>query len=165
MKQLNVRELTAQLCARQAKKHQSFDRILEMCFMVIKRHADKNTLFCLYEVPEFVLGMPLYDLNECITYLIEKLQGNGFLVKYYFPRVLYISWNVNEIKEEKLQRDLTLIKTLNAPKPRQSRKQSALSSSSTVAATKTVSTTLPTKASFIKSVKQFKPSGKIVLDV
>lgn len=165
MKQLNVRELTAQLATRQAKRHQCFDRILEMCFMVIKRHADKNALFCLYEVPEFVLGMPLYDLNECISYLVEKLKANGFLVKYYFPRVLYISWNVNEIKEDKLQRDLSLIETLNAPKPRQSRKQSALPSSTTVATTKTVSTSLPTKAGFIKSVKQFKPSGKIVLDV
>jgi hypothetical protein len=52
------------------------------------------------EVPEYVCGFPLYDLNSCIKYLIDSLKVNGFLVKYYFPKVLYISWDFEEIKNE-----------------------------------------------------------------
>ena len=34
----------------------------------------------------------MYDLNECIQFVVQKLTVNGFYVKYFFPRVLYISW-------------------------------------------------------------------------
>lgn len=170
MKQLNVRELTSQLQLRQVRRHLCFDKILEMCFGHIKRHADKNQLFCFYEVPEFMIGMPLYDMNECLAYIIEKLKENDFLVKYYFPRILYISWNINEINEEKLQNNISLIKTIapsKAPRAKRQPRKNIVCTTAANANTCQPSQTQisPTKVSFVKSVKQFKPSGKLVLDV
>lgn len=163
MKHLNVRDLNASIATRQARKEICFDKVLECCFHQVKKHADKNVLFCFYEVPEFMIGYPLYNLNECIAYIVAKLQKNDFLVKYYFPQILYISWNVEEIKEEKLRRNLGIIKMLEgpaAPPPgkvaRKPRKQIA---------SKTPMLTTANNAGFIKSVKQLKPSGKIVLDL
>lgn len=45
-----------------------------------------------------MMGFPVYDLNSCLTYVIDSLKKNGFLVKYYFPKVVYVSWDYNEIE-------------------------------------------------------------------
>lgn len=167
MKPLNVRELTKQLQTRQQKRNQSFEKVLEICYNSIRRNADKNQLFCFFEVPEFIIGLPVYDLNECILYVVEKLRSNDFLVKYYFPRILYVSWNINEINEEKLQNNLKLIKNIETPtkapsyKPRVKKQETSITKMPTTVTT----TTSSPKASFVKSVKEFKPSGKLVLDI
>ncbi len=54
------------------------------------RNCDK---FVFFLVPEFVLGIPRYDISTCITYIIDKLLDNGFLVRYTHPNLLFISWN------------------------------------------------------------------------
>lgn len=54
------------------------------------RNCDK---FCFYLVPEFVLGIPRYNIETCISYVIDKLLDNGFLVRYTHPNLLFISWN------------------------------------------------------------------------
>jgi hypothetical protein len=59
--------------------------------MVARQKINNDYLF--YIVPEVIFGFPKYNLNECIAYLIEKLQENGFNVKYTHPNLLFISWN------------------------------------------------------------------------
>jgi hypothetical protein len=51
-----------------------------------------NEQFIFFVVPEFIFGIPRYDINTCITFLIDKLNENGFLVKYTHPNLLFISW-------------------------------------------------------------------------
>jgi hypothetical protein len=48
--------------------------------------------FCWFIVPEIIIGVPKYDQGSCIAYLIDKLKENGFLVHYYHPNTLLISW-------------------------------------------------------------------------
>ena len=40
-----------------------------------------------------MLGVPSYNQAMCITYVIDKLQNNGFNVRYTHPNMLLISWN------------------------------------------------------------------------
>ena len=35
---------------------------------------------------------------------MKQLRSNGFLVKYYFPKILYISWDPREIRDYKKQK-------------------------------------------------------------
>jgi len=49
--------------------------------------------FCFFLVPEFVLGIPRYNIETCITFVIDKLLDNGFKVRYTHPNLLFISWN------------------------------------------------------------------------
>jgi len=49
--------------------------------------------FCWFVVPEFILGVPSYNHNECVVYLVERLMENGFMVKYTHPNLLLISWH------------------------------------------------------------------------
>lgn len=51
-----------------------------------------NEPYIFYIVPEFILGVPRYNVKHCIIYVIEKLEENGFIVKYTHPNMLFISW-------------------------------------------------------------------------
>ena len=48
--------------------------------------------YCWFLVPEMLLGVPRYNLATCIAYVIDKLQNNGFKVRYTHPNMLFISW-------------------------------------------------------------------------
>lgn len=83
------------------KKHQKdliklnlYKKILNRVHNKIKIHSNKlNHLKCIwYQVPEILLGEPLYESASCIAYLIHSLKENGFLVHYYVPNMLFISW-------------------------------------------------------------------------
>ena len=48
--------------------------------------------YCWFVVPEMMIGVPKYDQAKCISYVIDKLQVNGFRVRYTHPNLLFISW-------------------------------------------------------------------------
>ena len=48
--------------------------------------------YCWFVVPEMMIGVPRFDLAACIAYVIDKLQTNGFKVRYTHPNLLFISW-------------------------------------------------------------------------
>ena len=51
-----------------------------------------NTQQLIYLVPEFIPGVPRFDMKECIIYLAYNLRSSGFFVNYTHPNALYISW-------------------------------------------------------------------------
>jgi hypothetical protein len=51
-----------------------------------------NEHYCWFLVPEMMIGVPKFDVGTCIAYLIDKLQTNGFKVRYTHPNLLFISW-------------------------------------------------------------------------
>ena len=53
------------------------------------RNSEKFSFFL---IPEFILGIPRYDMAECTSFIIEKLSDNGFMVKYTHHNLLFISW-------------------------------------------------------------------------
>lgn len=72
-----------------------FDKILDRIHKKIKttarlRNSDCN---CFFIIPEFILGLPRYNIANCTNYIINKLNDNGFKVKYTHPNMLFISWN------------------------------------------------------------------------
>lgn len=100
MNRLNILELHRTLNEKKQKKYDCFDKILESCHKRIKYQTQNNKLNYFYEVPLYVVGFPIYDISLCIQYLIDVLEKEGFLVKYFFPKYLYISWDFNEIATE-----------------------------------------------------------------
>ena len=93
-KYLSAKDILAVQSRKLNKRSESFDQILEKCYKTIKKSVEvlRNNYNFLFEVPEFIIGYPLYDLNECIEFVVQKLTENGFYVKYFFPRILYIYW-------------------------------------------------------------------------
>ena len=80
--------------SRQLRRMKIYDRLLQNCHKRIKTssNGDKNKCMCVYRVPPFKFGEPVYDLNTAIIYIIDKLKDNGFDVHYNEPNEIYISW-------------------------------------------------------------------------
>ena len=51
-----------------------------------------HDMFCFYVIPEFLVGVPRYDLAACTGFIINKQKKNGFHIKYTYPNLLFISW-------------------------------------------------------------------------
>jgi hypothetical protein len=49
--------------------------------------------FCSYIMPEVLIGYPNYNLSDCLVFIINRLQTDGFLTRYIHPNLLFISWN------------------------------------------------------------------------
>lgn len=47
----------------------------------------------MFQVPQFILGMPLYDPFQCTGYVIQTLKAQGFHVRYYHPNTLHVDWS------------------------------------------------------------------------
>lgn len=103
MKQLNIFDLHRTINDKKMRVSECYDKVLEICHKKIKTGADKQKLNCIIEVPSYVVGYPIFDYNKCIEYVYESLKKNGFLVKYYFPKYLYISWDFEEINSNKTE--------------------------------------------------------------
>ncbi len=91
---LDLDELYTQEKITEDHKIKIYQKILTRIHNKIK-HTSKirnNKKFCMYLLPEFILGVPRYNINNCTTYVIDKLMNNGFHVKYTHPNLLWISW-------------------------------------------------------------------------
>ena len=85
----------------------SYEKILQKCHQKIKSTSlkHKGNTFCFYVVPNLVFGVPIFNQNECIVYIVQALIKNGFYVVYTHPNLIYISWfqrqNSLEYKKKK----------------------------------------------------------------
>jgi hypothetical protein len=104
--QINIYDLYRDMKEIKEKKNYCYNQILYKVHDRIKRINKKERYKIMYDVPEFVFGLPNYNINKCIAYVIKQLRGNGFLVRYYFPKILYISWDPVEIQDYKKQQRL-----------------------------------------------------------
>lgn len=89
---------------KETNRTRSFDQIMELCHRRIRNIASYGGMNCFYEIPGVLVGFPLYNLEECIQYVVEKLRGTGFLVQLLPPPqigVVYISWDPQEIKPKR----------------------------------------------------------------
>lgn len=92
MKQLNIFELQNSINKKKQQRVNVYESVLSKCHMKIQIAAKKEKYECFYDVPQYVVGLPLFNINECVDFIISQLQNNGFHVKYYFPKLLHISW-------------------------------------------------------------------------
>ena len=73
-------------------RKETYDVIVRRAHHRIQTVAKRNEIHCVFQLPQMIVGMPLYDPFECCGYLIRTLKQEGFLVKYYHPNILYINW-------------------------------------------------------------------------
>jgi hypothetical protein len=75
-------------------KLELFNKILNRIHVKIRTTSRQklDEQYCWYVVPEIIIGIPKYDQGNCIAYLMDKLKENGFIVRYFHPNTLFISW-------------------------------------------------------------------------
>ena len=96
---MNVRDIVRLQEEKQKKKLSIFESVLKNVNERIKHAVFQNENFCLYIIPEFMLGNPTYNIQHCTKYIMYHLQKNGFIVYFYSPNILSISWPVKDFQK------------------------------------------------------------------
>lgn len=91
---------------KEQQKVKVYNTILTKCEKKIRWHAQNDQFQCFFEIPVFCLSCPLYNISECVYFIMQKLQSK-FKVHYFSPDdlkkagindvstsggILYISW-------------------------------------------------------------------------
>lgn len=66
--------------------------VLKKVHFKIKFAADNMKNECVYTIPEYIMGMPLYNFKRCKMFIMNRLVKEGFDIKFFIPNILYISW-------------------------------------------------------------------------
>ena len=92
---VNIDELYEKKKNRDLKQLSIFNKILNRIHIRIRvtGRNTKNDQHIWFNVPEYIFGEAVYNKAECIAYLVNKLQDNGFLVRYIHPNTMFISWS------------------------------------------------------------------------
>jgi len=101
MSQLNVNKLYETAKKKELNKYENFDKLLIKCHNKIKAYADNHKTECLYKVPGFTIGIPLYNVDELQEYIISSLLKNGLIVNKHPNYLLYISWDIKNKEKKK----------------------------------------------------------------
>lgn len=76
------------------QKVKTYEKIYEFIEKKIILASSGNNYELIYQVPQYILGLPLYSMSICIDYICKRLKENEFKVKYYEPNVIHIIWKV-----------------------------------------------------------------------
>ena len=98
MSQIDMKELYSTINQKTLKRMELYDSILKKCHSRILYNSGLQRTYCFYQVPEFVIGTPLYDISELRNYVMNSLKTNGFEILYVEPNWLFIYWNVKGAK-------------------------------------------------------------------
>jgi hypothetical protein len=120
MSMLNINDLFINKNEKEKLKEKIYDDVLKQCHKKIVRAVKLNPYnnYCFYVIPKFIFGVPLYNINNCIYYLINNLTKNGFNIKYTHPNLLIITWEKQkEHKSNLLFEPKSNIKSISDYKP------------------------------------------------
>lgn len=65
---------------------------------LVVKHGHSTDTSCLFEVPPYLMGYPIYDMNETLEFLVRSLRENGFHIQLAKETVLFISWEKRYIE-------------------------------------------------------------------
>ncbi len=71
-----------------------YERILSKCFKKIKELSLHEENYCFFEMPEYIPGSPLYNMTECVIFMVNSLQDKGFKARYVDPFMIFITWTI-----------------------------------------------------------------------
>ena len=125
MSQLKIPDLFERTNQKNLRRLEIFDSVLVKCHKRIKYNSDLERTYCFYQIPEFIIGVPLYNIYEMRKYIINSLKNNGFQIMYIDPNWLFISWGQQGVKKlmnttlqkEKKEKEKSKYKSIDTYKP------------------------------------------------
>ena len=93
-----MKELYSTINQKTLRRMELYDSILKKCHSRILYNSGLQRTYCFYQIPEFVIGIPLYNISELRNYVMNSLKTNGFEILYIEPNWLFIYWNVKGAK-------------------------------------------------------------------
>lgn len=104
---INLFKLNRHRRKRFEKHKYIFNHVLKKCHSKIYLSGQQLKTECVYTIPQYIPGMPLFDIRECMRYVIRKLNKNKLIVQVLKPDTILISWEhislydrENQLEEE-----------------------------------------------------------------
>lgn len=92
---ISIQNLHAEVLARQSKRYAIYDEVFQKVISKIKYENKKSdSCYCIYKLPMWMFGIPLYNLSACADYIIKRLKEYYFQVYFTPPNILHIYWNI-----------------------------------------------------------------------
>lgn len=89
---LNISELVKKHEDKREYWKKKYDKILEDCHKRIKYYAKHGHTECYFQIPKSKFGLPVYDIHECLHYIVMKLKRNGLDLEVLSNKIIHISW-------------------------------------------------------------------------
>ena len=89
----DIRKLYHREKTRDDHRQELYDSVVRKIHHRVETVAQRKETTCLFNIPQFILGMPLYDPFQCTGYVIQTLKAQGFHVKYFHPNTIFIDWS------------------------------------------------------------------------
>ena len=102
--QLDINSLFETTNQKTLKRLETYDKVLKQCHARIKYYSKFEKTTCFFAIPEFIIGVPLYDVSEMKQYIMNSLEKNGFKLMYLHPNWLMIDWTEKKKSMVKVQK-------------------------------------------------------------
>jgi hypothetical protein len=114
---LEPRNLFEKRVARDRSRLRAYNQLLAQIHNRISTTAQLpgNANYLIYTVPPFILGLPALDLQDCVVYIVHQLRTSGFMVRFTYPNLLYISWAHYE--QEYMREQNPITQAMKPPPP------------------------------------------------
>lgn len=113
MSQIDMKILYETINKKTLKKMEIYDDVLKKCHHRIMYNSGLQRNYCFYQIPEFIIGVPIFSCDELTKYMINSLKKNGFEILYVKPNWLFITWNVKGAKKLVSNTDISKNKNNN----------------------------------------------------
>lgn len=88
----SVNEIQKKQREKEKNRMKIYEIISKRCFEKIKASSLNEETFCFFQLPEYLPGLPLYNMTECVMFLLNVLHSNGFHARYCDHFYIYITW-------------------------------------------------------------------------
>jgi len=118
MLSININKLRSEVEDRETHKIKIFEKILDMCYKkILNTNKQYNDYSCTFIVPNVVFGLPLYNIEDCIIFIMNKLVEKGFEIYFALPTTIYISWRPKDYINKNKKIDINYLNNNNITQP------------------------------------------------
>lgn len=103
MSSLDIHRLYQPIQEKNKRRLKMFDDILKKVHSKIVFNSKVEKTYCFFQIPEFIIGFPIYNVKDLKQYIMNSLQKDGFKLLYVDPNWLFISWDPETIKKQPKQ--------------------------------------------------------------
>ncbi len=68
----SVEEIHRKQRIKEKERIKIYESILSRCYRKIKESAIHNEFFLFFQLPELLPGLPIYNMTECVIYIINS---------------------------------------------------------------------------------------------
>ena len=90
--EFSVFEIHKKQRKKEINKLKLYRKIINKCFAKIRLAVDRDQLFCFFQIPEYIRGYPLFNMTNCLFFILDNLSKKGFSCKYCGKYQIYITW-------------------------------------------------------------------------